>query len=60
MSTSKFEKLCAGILTNSSDPNIPFTKAREEWELLFVLKNPNGKCLCSKNIFSHNLVSKII
>ena len=50
MSTSKFEKLCAGILTNSSDPNIPFTKAREEWELLFVLKNPNGKCLCGKQI----------
>ena len=47
---TKFEKLCVGILANSSDPNIHFTKAKDEWELLFVLKNPGGQCLCSKNI----------
>lgn len=49
---TKFERLCAGILSNSSDPNISFTQARDEWEFLFVLKNDNGKCLCGKNIFN--------
>lgn len=49
-SPTKFEKLCAGILANSSDSTINFSKARDEWEFLFVTKNSQGQCLCGKEI----------
>ena len=48
--TTKFEKLCAGILANSSSSELEFIKTRDEWELLFVTKNPVGRCLCGKHI----------